>query len=197
MRKTLLLCFTLCAIGMMTYAQNCSLKLITGQIMQGYVIDATDTTLTFLSEGSTKEVIISASHIKSGTLPHRGTITIQDGKIVVSPNYAIHDAKQSNMANNPNYEIGKALKVSGATSLGIGVPCLAAGLITCIVGNVMHSDNLDDAQTKARVLEASYYLLPIGASLTIIGIPLYIEGKKIMDLNFNYTGNGIGMALNF
>jgi len=50
--------------------------------------------------------------------------------------------------------------------------------------------------TKSQLLESSYYLLPIGASLTIVGIPIYVEGKKIMDLNFGYTGNGLGVTMN-
>ena len=54
-----------------------------------------------------------------------------------------------------------------------------------------------ELRTQTQCLEASYYLFSIGASLTIVGIPLYVQGKKIMDINITYTGNGAGVAVSF
>lgn len=181
-------------------AQNCTLKTTSGQTMQGTLIDATDSTVTFLLNETTQPLVLPASRIKSGTLPHKGKLLIEDGKIVIQTADDIKAARRKVIANNPNYALGKELKVSGATSLGIGIPCLAAGLATCIAGNVMYVSKYSaasDLTTKSQLLESSYYLLPIGASLTIVGIPLYVGGKKIMEVNVNYTGNGAGLSMNF
>lgn len=179
-------------------AQNCTLKMTTGQTMQGTLIDATDSTVTFLMDGALQQVVLPAYRIKSGTLPHKGKLLVQDGKVVILTAEDIKASQYKEIANNPNYALGKALKVSGATSLGLGVPCLAAGLAACIAGNVMYVGKSGSGlATKSQLLETSYYLLPIGASLTIVGIPLYVEGKKIMEVNVNYTGNGIGLSMNF
>lgn len=106
-------------------------------------------------------------------------------------------AKKAVMPSNPNEVIGRAMTTCGGVALGIGVPVLTVGTILTIAGHVMHTDGLLDPKTKTkqRCCEAGCYLMPIGASLTIIGIPLMVEGRKIMDLKINYTGNGVGLAL--
>ena len=104
------------------------------------------------------------------------------------------------LKTDPNIAIGNALAKSGAVSLGIGVPCLAAGIALITAGHTMRVSKyglINDVSTKSQLLEAGYILFPIGASLTIIGIPLHIHGKKIIDMNFNYTGNGIGISMEF
>ena len=99
-------------------------------------------------------------------------------------------------SNGADYTlIGKAFKTTGTVSLSIGVPCLAAGIACCTAGNV--GGNRYNLIARAQCLEASYYLFGIGASLTIVGIPLYVQGKKIMDINITYTGNGAGVAVSF
>ena len=169
-----------------------------GQTIQGTLIDASDSTITFLVEGALQPLTIPASRIKSGTLPHKGKIYVQEGKVIIQTGDDIKTAQQKEIVGNPNYALGKAMKVSGVTSLCVGIPCLAAGLATCIAGNVSYVSKYGTGlTTKAQLLEASYYLLPIGASLTIVGIPLYVKGKEIMDLNVNYTGNGVSLTMNF
>ena len=198
MKKYLLLLFALLVNVLSISAQNCTVRMTNGQIVEGTLIDASDSTITFMMDGSTQAFIIPAYKIKSGTLPHKGKIYVQDGKVIIQTGDDIKAAQRKEIANNPNYAFGKAMKVSGATSLGIGIPCLAAGLATCIAGNVMYVSKYGTGlTTKSQLLETSYYLLPIGASLTIVGFPLYVEGKKIMNLNVNYTGNGIGLTMNF
>ena len=44
---------------------------------------------------------------------------------------------------------------------------------------------------------AGYILTPMGGALTIIGVPLYLYGKKMMQVNINYTGNGAGVSATF
>lgn len=179
-------------------AQNCTLKMTNGQTVQGTLIEASDSTITFMIEGANQAYTIPASRIKSGTLPQKGKIYVQDGKVIIKTGEEIKAARRNEITSNPNYALGKALKVSGETSLGIGIPCLATGLATCIAGNVMYVSKYGTGlTTKSQLLETSYYLLPIGVSLTIVGIPLYVEGKKIMDLHVKYTGNGVGATLNF
>lgn len=179
-------------------SQNCTLRMTTGQTMQGTLVDASDSTVTFIMDGATQAFIIPVSRIKGGTLPHKGKLLVQDGKIIIQTGEDIKAAQRVEAANNPNYALGKALKVSGATALGIGIPCLATGLATCIAGNVVYVSKYGTGlTTKSQLLEASYYLFPIGASLTIVGIPLYVGGKKIMETKVNYTGNGIGLSMNF
>ena len=198
------------------YSQSCTLKLIGRSAITGTFVEATDTTVTLIVDGTLNDIPVTmpASRIESGKLPHGVHIVVKDGKIVqISKEEAKLLKKQNKEAkvqnkgtdtqmavspSDPNYIIGKALKTSGSTALGIGVPCLAAGLATCIAGNVMYVSKYGTGlTTKSNLLEASYILLPIGASLTIVGVPLYIGGKKIMDLNVNYTGTGAGLALRF
>ena len=194
-RKFYLLIACAFAFVVNVYAQHCTLKMNTGMTVQGKLIAVTDSTVTFLMDGATQPFDVQASQIQSGTLPHKGKLLVQDGIIVIQ---TAEDIKRKEMANNPNTAIGNALKVSGATSLGLGIPCFAAGLATCIAGNTMNVSKYGTGlTTKSRLLETSYYLLPIGASLTIVGIPLYVEGKKLMEVNINYTGNGLGLSMNF
>lgn len=189
-------------------AQNITLQLRSGQLLEGKYIGHTDSTINMVINGHTKPYAIPANNIQSGTLPGK-TIIIDNNNIVITTKEEIHAAKvQRDMerratkqkelqiaSKNPNYMIGRALKNTGITALGSGVPCLAAGVATCIIGysNITIDDNL----AKARCATASCYLFGAGAALTIIGIPLYIEGQKIMDLNFNIKGNGAGIAFNF
>lgn len=65
-------------------------------------------------------------------------------------------------------------------------------------------EKLDKVQTinakkdiKSKLATAGGILFPIGASLTIVGIPLHIHGNKIITMNLNYTGNGIGVGVEF
>ena len=204
------------AITTSAFSQICTLKLVGRSAITGTFIEATDTTITLIVDGSVNEtpVTMPAYRLEGGRLPHGVHFVVQEGKIVkISKEEAkslkkqnkeakvqnkVLDVQKATAPANPNYMIGKALKTSGATALGVGVPCLAAGLATCIAGNVMPVSKYGTGlTTKSNLMEASYYLLPIGASLTIVGIPLHIGGKKIMDLNVNYTGNGAGLTMKF
>ena len=105
--------------------------------------------------------------------------------------------------SNPNEVIGKALKTCGSTALGLGVPSLLVGTILVAYGNTglvalpKTTEEANKNSTKNKCAAAGYVLMPFGAALTVVGIPLYVKGKYIAELNFNYTGNGAGIAMNF
>ena len=102
---------------------------------------------------------------------------------------------QSTLPSNPNEIIGRAFLSTGGIALGIGLPCFVAGIATCVAGNV--NVTTSNIEQKANCVEASYYLFGIGASLTIISIPLIVHGRRIADMKVNYTGNGVGTTVNF
>ena len=197
MKKTFLFLFALfCVSTVNLYAQNITLNLGTSVPLTGTLLNATDSTVTILTEGGIQPITIPAWRITSAKLSHGGKLYVEDGKIVIMTGADVKAQKRLQMVSNPNYAIGHALKTSGATALAIGVPCLAAGLATCIAGRVGYVD-MYNVYDKANCIEASYYLFGVGAALTIVGVPLYIGGKKIMDMNVNFTGNGAGITMNF
>ena len=102
---------------------------------------------------------------------------------------------QSTLPSNPNEIIGRAFLSTGGVALGIGLPCFVAGIATCVAGNV--NVTTSNIEQKANCVEASYYLFGVGASLTIISIPLIVHGRRIADMKVNYTGNGVGTTVNF
>lgn len=97
-------------------------------------------------------------------------------------------------AANPNVAIGKAFKSTGSVCIAIGVPTLVAGSILTVVG--YRSGTLDPL-TRSGCVTAGCVLMPFGAALTVVGIPLYINGQRIADININYIGNGAGVSVNF
>ena len=94
--------------------------------------------------------------------------------------------------NNLNEALAKAFKSTGGICMSIGIPSLIAGAVLVGIGK---SGNL--TESKGNCQTAGFVLMPMGAALTIVGIPLHVHGKRIAELNFNYTGNGAGVALNF
>lgn len=132
---------------------------------------------------------------------------------------------QMDKASDPQKVIGEVLTKTGVISLSTGVPCLAVGIATLMSANFIpnpmdsyttssiqaeSNKNLqlisaDEYYNKLRnfsdlthALELTGYVLtPVGAALTIVGIPLYVNGQKIMNLDIQYTGNGAGVSINF
>lgn len=128
-------------------------------------------------------------------------------------------------AGNPNEMIGKALKTTGTISMSIGVPCLAAGISCLLYANLLPSATEGYTTSKTAAAQSSdlkyimveeyirkmegyngkvkaaetagYILTPLGGGLTIVGIPMFLYGKKIGELKVNYTGNGAGVSMNF
>ena len=132
---------------------------------------------------------------------------------------------QLDKASGPQKVVGEALTKTGVISLSTGVPCLAIGAATLMCANFLPNPmvgyttsatkanankdlqliSVEEYNTKLReytdlthALEMTGYILtPMGAALTIVGIPLYVHGKKMLQLDIQYTGNGAGVALNF
>lgn len=99
---------------------------------------------------------------------------------------------------NPALVVGKNLKMSGQVSLGIGVPMLFTGIVLMGVGN-SNILNATPEQLLAitRCYTAAPYLFATGAALTVFGIPLYVSGVRILDMQLNLYGSGAGIALQF
>lgn len=205
----ILVLFALVSLG--AYAQNSSVKLANGETIIGDLVSVSDSMITLRLNGS-QEITYTAAQVAHGKLPESQRILVRDGKII---QFSFGESKTTSSVSQPaqptsnapkniqdlNYEIGKALKDAGSVGIGLGIPCLAAGLATCIAGHVnkakSRSEIGETLTNNTKLLEASYYLFGTGAALTIIGIPLYVGGNKIMELNINFTGNGAGVTMNF
>lgn len=151
-----------------------------------------------------------------GILEEPGTILFEDSMAADSTRYVpgtqvvykeITEAEQKRMSD-PNYTIGLAMKKSGAVCIGLGVPSLLAGTILCICGNKGPSDDelnkvktykdLENLSKKyTRMNTSGAILAGAGGALTIAGIPLYVHGKKLMDLNVQMSENGAGVSVKF
>lgn len=144
-----------------------------------------------------------------GQLVAKKSITTKLGTEVAVVSNGQQSTIYTSKPGDPNYMIGKALKSTGGVAIGVGVPCTVAGAILLAVGYTKPSINpnanslseileiVNKSASKEKMQAAGSILLPIGASLTIVGIPLYAHGKKIMTMNFNYIGNGVGVAMEF
>ena len=145
--------------------------------------------------------------------------------LALNMNAQVVDANPGNRAADPNQTIGKAFQTTGVVSMATGIPCLAAGIGCLLYANLMpdptrglttsqavanqYADRtyvtteeyiakLTDYYGKRDAASAAGYVLtPLGGALTIVGVPLYLQGKKILELNVNYTGNGAGVSVNF
>ena len=144
-----------------------------------------------------------------GKLVAKKSVTSKLGSEVAIVSNGNQSSIYTSKPGDPNYMIGKALKSTGGVAIGFGIPCTVAGAILLAVGSTEPSINpnanslseileiVNKGASKEKMQAAGSILLPIGASLTIVGIPLYAHGKKIMTMNFNYTGNGVGVAMQF
>jgi len=196
--KKLFLLLTVCIMAVCSFAASSYIDLTSGHKLVGSIIMYTDSDITFMPEGAFQTMTIPVSRVQQGRLENGSQLMVENGKIVVrSKDELKYMKEQANYAKlqSPNYAIGKALKSAGSVSLAIGVPVFAAGLATCIAGNV--GGTKYNLLERAQCAEASYYLFGAGAAMTIIGIPLYVHGNKLLEMHFKYSGNGAGVAVNF
>ena len=211
--KRILLILALAVSAIATFAQD-PVKVTTsdGKVISGYFVIGTDTTYTIkctdhyiTNKYGTDTITFRMADIREVYMYNK-TFVPYEGKLVAKKSVTsilaaevaiVSNGNQSSIytskPGDPNYMIGKALKSTGSVALALGVPCLLTGSILMAVGYEADLDMI----TKNQVVTASCILFPIGASLTIVGIPLYAHGKKIMTMNFNYTGNGVGVAMEF
>lgn len=102
------------------------------------------------------------------------------------------------LAADPNYVIGKALQTSGTIGLSIGVPSFVMGAFLRVLGaRETKSTDIHKVEVNGRLIEAGDYLMGVGASLTIIGIPLYVGGKHVINMSLTTTGTSVGARVEF
>jgi hypothetical protein len=197
----------------MTMMAQESVKVITrdGNVMAGTFVEGTDETCTIkcakdirqyvISQYGTDTIIFYLEDIHQVHMygkifvPHNGKLTAVDNKNNTKIDINSYDTSNTSaMPANPNEVIGQAMKTTGRVALGIGIPCLVSGAFLMILG---YGDNNLGIYQRSQISTAACVLFPIGASLTIVGIPLHVHGNRIMDLNLNYTGNGVGVAMEF
>ena len=222
--KRILLILALAVSAIATFAQD-PVKVTTsdGKVISGYFVIGTDTTYTIkctdhyiTNKYGTDTITFRMADIREVYMYNK-TFVPYEGKLVAKKSVTsklgtevaiVSNGNQSSIytskPGDPNYMIGKALKSTGGVAIGIGVPCTVAGTILLAVGKSMQKSidytKLEDVKRSIKGSDlqlAGCILLPLGASLTIVGIPLYAHGKKIMTMNFNYTGNSVGVAMQF
>ena len=222
-RILFVLALVMSAVTMM--AEDVRVTTKDGLVIAGEFINGTDSTYTIKCTHDIRPYIIERYGTDTITfqlknisevamygkvlVPHNGKLTTIGSKTEIAKL-----PLKKPQPSDPNKVIGKALKTTGAVALGIGVPCLFTGTILMAVGlseqkvelkeNMSTKEMLDKVQTinakmdiKSKLALAGCILFPIGASLTIVGIPLHIHGNKIITMNLNYTGNGIGVGVEF
>ena len=224
--KRILLILALAVSAIATFALD-PVKVTTsdGKVISGYFVIGTDTTYTIkctdhyiTNKYGTDTITFRMADIREVYMYNK-TFVPYEGKLVAKKSVTsklgtevavVSNGQQSTIytskPGDPNYMIGKALKSTGSVAIGIGVPCAVAGAILLAAGKSAEKSlynpdnvslNLKDIKSSSDLQLAGCILLPLGASLTIVGIPLYAHGKKIMTMNFNYTGNGVGVAMQF
>lgn len=224
--KRIVLILALAVSAIATFALD-PVKVTTsdGRLINGYFIDGTDSTYTIkcadsyiINKYGADTITFHMTDIRQVYMYNQAYVPY-DGKLVAKKSIASkhgteaavlsYDNKSTiytSLPGDPNLVIGKALKSTGGVSIGVGVPCAVAGAILLAAGksaekSLYETSNISStlkAGRKSSDLQlAGCILLPLGASLTIVGVPLYVHGKKVMNMNFNYTGNGVGVAMQF
>ena len=210
MKRFVLVLTMALATTLSALAATVSVTFTNGNGAEGELITFTDTMLvlrTYYTSVGNKELTIYPERVHHLRISGIGRYEVVNGKFVPdAKTQAKLEKKQkeiSERAANPNLVIGNALKKTGGVCMGIGIPSAIVGAILVGVGNsgVDTSGKPEDvaakAKTKANCAAAGYVLLPMGAALTIVGIPLNVHGKRIAEMNINYTGNGAGLSFNF
>lgn len=190
-------------------AQSVTIQFNSGLTYYAHIMSISDTAIVVQSNNSNAQITLVPERVNTIKLKNGDTYIPENGIFVLHSGQEMRDkANQYEEARmvDPNYVIGKALKSTGGACLGLGIPAAIAGAILVGVGSkevTMNAkmspkelvDAADEVRMRGNCKTAGYVLLPFGASLTIVGIPLSIKGKKIMELKVNYTGNGAGLAL--
>lgn len=212
MKKFLFILMAFAATTLTVQATTVNVTFNQGNNIEGQLVDLNDTTLvirSYFSATGDKELTIHPERVNYFYISGIGRYNVIDGKFVPDAKAqaklakkqaenAAHAKVVSERAANPNLVIGNALKKTGNVCMGIGIPSALVGAILVGVGNSgTNTTDVEKLKTKANCAAAGYVLLPMGAALTIVGIPLNVHGKRIAEMNINYTGNGAGLSFNF
>jgi len=213
--KKFLTMMALIAISLSVHAVHVTVNFKAGQTIEGDLKYRDDTTIVMTPYyyGDKKPLTIKPVEVKDFTISGLGRFYAEEGKFVPdAKTQAKLEKKQAQareqlgknhlLAADPNEVIGRALKSTGATAIGFGIPSLVAGAILVGIGNADPQGNTvskiaSDQEMRSRCNTAGCVLLATGAALTIVGIPLYVHGKRIADFNVNYTGTGAGVSVEF
>lgn len=217
MKKIFLAMMALIAMSISAYAESINVRFLAGHSIEGEVVYRDDTLVRMIPYYySTKdELRIVPAEVNFFEVSGIGRFYVQDGRFVptakaqerMEKKEAKHLAHERDVqvrvsrqlhdrAADPNAVIAHALKTTGAAAIGLGIPSLVVGTILVAVGNTPAVAG-QDPLVRINCATAGYVLMPFGAALTVVGIPLHVHGKRIAELKFNYTGNGAGIAMNF
>ena len=217
MKKFFVILLAISAMTISALAATVTVTFNNGQDMEGQLVNLTDTTLVlraYYAATGDKEITILPERVKYFHISGIGRYNVEEGKFVPDAKAQAklektrgereaHAKLVSERAANPNLVIGNALKKTGNVCMGIGIPSVLVGTILVAYGNTGLVDvpktqaDIDKNLAKGRCSTAGCVLLPMGAALTIVGIPLNVHGKRIAEMNINYTGNGAGVSVNF
>ena len=214
MKKYFVILLLLLCTAISALAVNVSVHFNNGLVLDGTLVSQTDTTIVVTPEDANppQDIVIKTERVKYFDVRGVGRFFSEDGKFIPSEKAQAklekNQAKQQKiveqkriMAANPNEVIGKAFQSTGTICMSIGIPSLVTGAILLGVGNTKvegsNEEDIKKIESYSKCAAAGYVLLPMGASLTIVGVPLFVHGKRIGELNFNYTGNGAGISMNF
>lgn len=205
------------ALMSISAATSVTVNFNSGRSVEGDLVYRDDSTIVLTSEAlDNKELTIKAGPlVKDVRIAGLGRFYVENGRFVADAKAQVKQEKQREqkihheqqlklMAANPNQVIGKAFKNTGTIAMSIGVPSLVAGSILVALGkpgtdytDPANLPSKEEAEWRGKCAAAGYILMPIGAALTIVGIPMYVHGKQIAEIQVNYTGNGAGIALAF
>ena len=214
MKKGFLTLMALIAITINANAALVKVHFLTGLTMEGDLRYRDDTTIVMVPRNWDKTLTVKPTEVSDFVISGMGRFYVDDGKFIPDAKTETKlEKKKANareqlesshiLASNPNEVIGRALKSTGTTAIGLGIPSLLVGTALIVYGNTGIDEEAktkaerDKIATKGKCSTAGCVLLPMGAALTIVGIPLYVHGKHIAELNINYTGNGAGLSVEF
>lgn len=216
MKKIFLAIMALVAMSISAYAESINVRFLAGHSIEGELVYRDDTLVRMIPYYYSKkdELRIVPAEVTFFEVSGIGRFYVQDGRFVptakAQERMEKKEAKQRahereaqvkvsrqlhDRAADPNAVIAYALKTTGAAAIGLGIPSLVVGTILVAVGNAPSAKI--NSITQVNCATAGYVLMPFGAALTVVGIPLHVHGKRIAELKFNYTGNGAGIAMNF
>ena len=216
MKKIFLAMMALIAMSISAYAESINVRFLAGHSIEGEVVYRDDTLVRMIPYyyGKREELRVVPAEVNFFEVSGIGRFYVQDGRFVptakAQERMEKKEAKQRahereaqvkvsrqlhDRAADPNAVIAHALKTTGAAAIGLGIPSLVVGTILVAVGNAPSAKI--NPITQMNCATAGYVLMPFGAALTVVGIPLHVHGKRIAELKFNYTGNGAGIAMNF
>lgn len=216
MKKIFLATMALVAMSISAYAESVNVRFLAGHSIEGELVYRDDTLVRMIPYyyGKREELRVVPADVNFFEVSGIGRFNVEDGRFVptakaqekMEKKQAMQRAREReaqvkvsrqlhDRAADPNAVIAHALKTTGATAIGLGIPSLFVGTILVAVGNAPSAKI--NPITRMNCATAGYVLMPFGAALTVVGIPLHVHGKRIAELKFNYTGNGAGIAMNF